>query len=812
MKNKGKIIISIMCCIVMMVAFIVNVRNRMSGQIPTSAEVSRGQANVNGITHANTAKMISLLQYDQSELAGIEAQVSYEDVDKNQWYSRYVNGLDSMNLCREVVTKENRFMPDKQLTYGECQTLFTKLIAEDRIDEVKKRYSYVWNERRTKEIPMSRWVEVFNYLVENSSIVQNKDLARLERKSLYVVGTKNTIQTIEENKVITDQGTFTCEGFAMDSYVDTKVQAIVMGDQLMMVEDSIKEESALNNVWIIGKEGLELKVFINGVQRSFTMNTEIPDDVSQKVADLIVKDKKIVTINLKPEVIRGKVLVANKDYIELEGYGKLPLSEEFRVYKLYDQIQMEVSNGILVGYDNTEFVVSDGKIDAALIKEQLQAKSIRVLLKTTNYKSQYHKEVVITSEQPFVMTYGKQTKEVQAGEKIEISKNSEYLKEGRLKVKSKEQEGKIIVSSIERNGTAPSYRGSIEVAKEKEGLIVINELQLEEYLYAVIPSEMPTSYGEEALKVQAICARSYAYNHIMANGCSKFGAHVDDSTTYQVYNGHPENEESIQAVKATYGQVLQHDGNVIFAYYFSTSCGYTADVENVWLSKDTLPYVGARFQEIPAGNEVEASTLTIKDFSKEAAFREFLTTSKVETYDKEFPWYRWSIEISNKDLKKMVDKNLGKIYKLKPSYVVTLGKDGEYYSKPIQTVGTVKEVKVATREKSGLVTELMVKGTKATVKVKSESLIRQILAPSYDTVIRQDKSEINNLSLLPSSFFVLDDIKKEGTVVGVRVTGGGYGHGVGMSQNGVKKMVELGRTYDQILAHYYNNITIASIY
>lgn len=801
-----------MCCIVMMAAFIVNVRNRMNGQIPASLEVSQGQASVRGITHANIAKMISLLQYDPSDLGGIEVEASYDDVDTNQWYSRYVNGLDSMNLCKEVVAKENHFMPNNQLTYGECQTLLTKLVSESQMKEVKNQYPFIWKERKTKEIPMAKWIEVFNYLVEKNSVVQDKELVKVERKNLYVVGTKHTIEAIEENKVITDKGIFTCEGISMDPYVDTKVQAIVMGDQLMMVEDSVKEKSALNNVWIIGKDGLNLNVFINGVQRSFVMNTEVPDDVTQKVADLIVKDKKIVTINLKPEIIRGKVLVANNEYIELEGYGKLPVSENFRVYKLYDQVQMEVSNGILVGYDNTEFVVSNGKIDAALIKEQLQAKSIRVLLKTTDYKSSYHKKVSITSEQPFVITYGKQTKEFQAGEKVEITKGSEYLKKGRLKVNSKEQEGKITIASIERSGATPSYRGSIEVASEKEGLILINELQLEEYLYAVIPSEMPTSYGKEALKVQAICARSYAYNHIMENGCSKFGAHVDDSTTYQVYNGHPENQESIEAVKATYGQVLQHDGTVIFAYYFSTSCGYTADVENVWLSKNTLPYVGARYQEIPAGNEVEASTATTQDFSKESAFREFLTTTNVETYDKEFPWYRWSVEISNKNLKNIVEKYLGKVYRLKPSYVLTLGKDGEYYSKPIQTIGSIKEIKVGAREKSGLVTELILKGSKATVKIKSESLIRQILAPSNDTIIRQDKSEIKNLSLLPSSFFVLDTMKKDGKKVGVKITGGGYGHGVGMSQNGVKKMVELGKTYDQILAHYYTNISIGSIY
>jgi hypothetical protein len=63
--------------------------------------------------------------------------------------------------------------------------------------------------------------------------------------------------------------------------------------------------------------------------------------------------------------------------------------------------------------------------------------------------------------------------------------------------------------------------------------MIINELPLEEYLYSVVPSEMPWNYNYEALKAQAICARSFAYKHVMSNSYSEFGAHVDDSTAYQ---------------------------------------------------------------------------------------------------------------------------------------------------------------------------------------------------------------------------------------------------------------------------------------
>ena len=73
-----------------------------------------------------------------------------------------------------------------------------------------------------------------------------------------------------------------------------------------------------------------------------------------------------------------------------------------------------------------------------------------------------------------------------------------------------------------QNGT--DYRGEIEILKEAEGYVVINELPVEEYLYSVVPSEMPASYPMEALKAQAICARTYAYLHIMSPGYPKWNA------------------------------------------------------------------------------------------------------------------------------------------------------------------------------------------------------------------------------------------------------------------------------------------------
>ena len=114
---------------------------------------------------------------------------------------------------------------------------------------------------------------------------------------------------------------------------------------------------------------------------------------------------------------------------------------------------------------------------------------------------------------------------------------------------------------MERSQGTPAYRGSIELIKGENGILVINEVLLEEYLYAVVPSEMPASYPLEALKSQAVCARTYAYDKMCRAGLPAYGAHVDDSAAFQVYNNIEENADTTRAVKETAGLALFTKGS-----------------------------------------------------------------------------------------------------------------------------------------------------------------------------------------------------------------------------------------------------------
>ncbi len=132
------------------------------------------------------------------------------------------------------------------------------------------------------------------------------------------------------------------------------------------------------------------------------------------------------------------------------------------------------------------------------------------------------------------------------------------------------------------------YRGVLNVHDTSDGVLVVNELPLEQYLYGVVPEEMPTSWATEALQAQAVAARSYAIATRRTKGV--FDAYAD--TRSQVYGGLDAEElRSTSAVDATRGVVVLHDGSVATTFFFSTSGGRTAAIEDVWRGSNALPYL-----------------------------------------------------------------------------------------------------------------------------------------------------------------------------------------------------------------------------
>ncbi|MGI9658501.1 MAG: SpoIID/LytB domain-containing protein [Gaiellaceae bacterium] len=135
-----------------------------------------------------------------------------------------------------------------------------------------------------------------------------------------------------------------------------------------------------------------------------------------------------------------------------------------------------------------------------------------------------------------------------------------------------------------------AYRGLLTVHDTADGVLVVNDVGLEQYLYGVVPDEMPPAWELEALKAQAVAARSYALATRKTAGV--FDAYAD--TRSQVYGGlASEHPRATQAVEETRGQVVLHGGAVATTFFFSTSGGRTAAVEDVWRGAAPSPYLRA---------------------------------------------------------------------------------------------------------------------------------------------------------------------------------------------------------------------------
>jgi SpoIID/LytB domain len=134
------------------------------------------------------------------------------------------------------------------------------------------------------------------------------------------------------------------------------------------------------------------------------------------------------------------------------------------------------------------------------------------------------------------------------------------------------------------------YRGRTHIIPHKGGITAINYVNIEEYIYSVIGAEMSSNWPQEALKAQAVAARSYALKKRQENINNFYDLGNDQS--WQVYKGiKTESPGTYTAVDATQGQVLTYNGQIILALFHSSSGGHTENVEDVW--SNSLPYLRA---------------------------------------------------------------------------------------------------------------------------------------------------------------------------------------------------------------------------
>ncbi|MBD5396219.1 MAG: SpoIID/LytB domain-containing protein [Lachnospiraceae bacterium] len=621
----------------------------------------------------------------------------------------------------------------------------------------------------------------------------------IEKSEIFLLtGNENLAgEKMDEGSLLSAEGeiyTYSSGKFK-DCYF-SKVRAYVSEDKLLTVREKEKGSVTMENVWVMEADEWKIQFFVHGFEIAYEWKEGEPkeDALRESISDITFSEGHLSKINVKSERVSGRLLRMGEEDLELQDKGTFAISDNCKVYQLYEELCETDLSDLRIGYDFADYVLDRGKICAVLIMRKENMESIRIAVMNSNFKSLYHDSLTLAADCEVELIYGpyeeRERKVFNAGEKIEIDSESNYLDGDRVELVPAVKSGRIQVFSIDRNQGTPSYRGRMEIVKTGEGLVLINELLLEEYLYSVVPSEMPASYAPEALKAQAVCARTYAYRYLIHPGLPDLGAHVDDSVNYQVYNNIVENVNSTKAVKETTGILLYHGSEAVSTYYYSTSCGFGTDA-GVWneSNKETMPYLSsvhiAENDNTGEGSEDEEE-ITPEQMSREEEFREYILNTHEEDYEKEEAWYRWQYDVSEMNVKEMA------------------GRMSEDFSE-------VYDMYIAERREGGVAQKLILDTDAGIFETSGEYNIRYVLN-NGGSVRKQDGTEAEIGKIIPSAYIIIDVVKDGGIVVGYTVFGGGYGHGVGMSQNGAKAMGNSQKSCEEILTFFYPECYMKKLY
>jgi len=305
-------------------------------------------------------------------------------------------------------------------------------------------------------------------------------------------------------------------------------------------------------------------------------------------------------------------------------------------------------------------------------------------------------------------------------------------------------------------------------------LTVINRLPLETYLQGVVPTEMPNGFPLEALKAQAVAARSETLSKLgRAHTADPFDLCAD--VHCQAYSGltrrHPATD---RAVIETAGEILMVGEHIVDAVYSAVCGGHGESANHAW-GGEGRSYLRGTFDG--PGRLSRYGRLT-----RETAVRRWIDANPpaycnstkmpiVDGMKYTQKYWRWEVVFSQQELKTQLERHMGR------------------------SVGPILHLEPMTRGDSGRITQLRVKGRTGAYMIQGELAIRKALSPT---------------TLWSSCFYVTTDrgaVPQQFTLKGT-----GFGHGVGMCQTGAAGMALKNKTYKSILKHYYRGSRIRRLY
>ena len=343
--------------------------------------------------------------------------------------------------------------------------------------------------------------------------------------------------------------------------------------------------------------------------------------------------------------------------------------------------------------------------------------------------------------------------------------------------------GRIRVVENGNNREARVYGGTLNLQTNTYGTYtLVNDVAVETYLRGVVPYEIGTGAPIPAIQAQAVLARTYALRNLRRFEIDDYQLCAD--TQCQVYRGIT-GAVSVtdQAIRATQGQVLTYDNELVDALYSSTTGGVTAPFSDVWNGPDR-PYLRSVVDSVYGVWDINRYPL-----NTEESFRAFIAVDQgfnEETWD----LFRWDY-----------DSSLAEIAQDLKGYLIKR-------QHPQAGLTQVLGMQVAERAPSGRVQAIHIETDTGVVRLEKDEIVRVLSAPRsllfyvepiYEVASDATKADGAKPEVIPPQ------------LTGYRFIGGGWGHGVGLSQTGSYNLGRLGWSYDRILQFYYPGTTLQPI-
>ena len=309
-----------------------------------------------------------------------------------------------------------------------------------------------------------------------------------------------------------------------------------------------------------------------------------------------------------------------------------------------------------------------------------------------------------------------------------------------------------------------TYRGNAEILPDSIGSFsVVNLVKAEDYLKSVVPSEMPSGAHHEALKAQAIIARTYLLNNRHRHEVDGF--ELCGTTDCQVYSGiSHEFESTNRAIFDTRGIVVSYNGRLANALFHSTCGGRTANYTDIWAGP-SVPYLVS----VNDGTKAGAQPL-----DQESGFLAFLEDGNGNC--KKSKYYRWDRANTLQEMQDIINETIPK-----------------YLNRPGLKPGALSDIRIIERGASGRVIRISI-DTAQDSYVFERDAIRWVLGNLKSTLFTVTKST---------------DAKGQTTF---NFRGAGWGHGVGLCQMGAMALARDGKSVRDIISHYYKGSTLVKLW